>query len=58
MRNLARYRQKEILIHLVDNANNFDVSDEELHSKLFGKKQDVIRITREYIKYDDSTAWW
>ena len=39
----------EILIHLFDNANNFDASDEELHSKLFGEKQDGIRITWEYI---------
>ena len=48
-KNLARYRQKEILIHIFDNANNFDSSDEELHSKLFGEKQDGIRITLEYI---------
>ena len=32
---------------MFENANNFDVSDEELHSKLFGNKQDGIRI--EYI---------
>ena len=33
-RNLARYRQKDVLIHLFEHANNFDASDEELHSKL------------------------
>ena len=48
-RNLARNRQKDIYIHLIDNANNFDSLDEELHSKVFGKKQDGIRITWEYI---------
>ena len=49
MRNLARYRQTDALIHLFDNANNFDALDEELHSKLFHKKQDGIRITWKYI---------
>ena len=48
-RNLARYRQKDVLIHLFEHANNFDASDEELHSKLFGEKQDGIRIAWEYI---------
>jgi len=48
-RNLARYRQKDVLIHLFDNANNFELLDEELHSKLFGDKQDGIRITWEYM---------
>ena len=48
-RNLARYRLKDVVIHLVDNANNFELSDEELHSKLFGEKQDGIRIMWEYI---------
>ena len=48
-RNLARYRQKEILIHLLDCANNFDASDEELHSEFFGVNQDGIRIVWEYI---------
>ena len=37
------------MIHLFDNANNFDVLDEELHFKLSSVKQDVIRITWEYI---------
>ena len=31
------------------NANNFDASDEELHSVFFGAKQDSIRIVWEYI---------
>ena len=48
-KNLARYRQKEILIHLFECANNFDASDEELHSEFFGTKQDGIRIVWEYI---------
>ena len=48
-RNLARYRQKDVLLHLVENANNFELSDEELHSKLFGERQDGIRIMWEYI---------
>ena len=48
-RNLAKYRRKEILIHLFDNANNFDSSEEELHFKLFGEKHDGIRITWEYM---------
>ena len=43
-KNLARYRQKELLIHLFKCANNFDASDEELHSEFFGAKQDGIRI--------------
>ena len=47
--NVARYRQKDVLILLFENANNFDWSDQELHSKLFCKKQDGIRITWEYI---------
>ena len=48
-KNLARYRQKEILIHLFECANNFDASDEELHSEFFGAKQDGIRIVWEYV---------
>ena len=48
-KNLARYRQKDILIHLFECANNFDASDEELHSEFFGVKQDGIRIVWEYI---------
>jgi hypothetical protein len=48
-KNLARYRQKEILIHLLECANNFDASDEELHSEFFGVNQDGIRIVWEYI---------
>ena len=48
-KNLARYRQKDILIHLLDCANNFDASDEELHSEFFGVNQDGIRIVWEYI---------
>ena len=48
-KNLARYRQKEILIHLFECANNFDASDEELHSEFFGVNQDGIRIVWEYI---------
>ena len=48
-RNLARYRQKDVLVHLFDNANNFELSDEELHSRRFGDKQDGIRIMWEYI---------
>ena len=48
-KNLARYRQKEILIHLFECANNFDASDEELHSEFFGAKQDGVRIVWEYI---------
>ena len=47
-RNLARYRQKDVLLHLVENANNFELSDEELHSKLFGERQDGIRICLLY----------
>ena len=38
-----------MLIHLFENANNFDASDEELHSAFFGAKQDGIRIAWEYI---------
>ena len=48
-KNLARYRQKDILIHLLGCANNFDASDEELHSEFFGVNQDGIRIVWEYI---------
>ena len=48
-KNLARYRQKEILIHLLECANNFDASDGELHSEFFGVYQDDIRIVWEYI---------
>ena len=44
-----RYRQKDVLLHLFKNANNFELSDEELHSKLFGEKQDGIRIILEYV---------
>ena len=49
-KNLARYRQKEILIHLLDCANNFDASDEELHSEFFGVNQhDVYAVGRTRI---------
>ena len=48
-KNLARYKQKDILIHLFQCANNFDASNEELHSEFFGAKQNVIRIVWEYI---------
>ena len=45
---------KDVLIHLFKNANNFDWSDEELDSKLFGEKQDGIIIHQ----YDDSVFGW
>ena len=48
-KSLTRYRQKELLIHLFECANNFDASDEELHSEFFGVNQDNIRIVWEYI---------
>ena len=48
-RNLARYRQKDVLLHLFEHANNFELSDAELHSKLFGEKQEGIRILWEYV---------
>ena len=48
-KDLARYRQKEVLIHLFKNANNYSESDEELHSKLFGEKQEGVRIIWEYV---------
>ena len=41
--------KKDVLLHLFKNANNFELSDEELHSKLFGEKQDGIRIMWEYV---------
>ena len=41
-RNLTRYRQKDVLLHLVENANNFELSDEELHSKLFGENKTAL----------------
>ena len=48
-RNLTRYRQKDVLLHLFKNANTFELLDEELHSKLFREKQDGIRIMWEYV---------
>ena len=34
---------------MFESANNFDASDEKVHSMFFGTKQDGIRITWEYI---------
>ena len=34
---------------MIEHANNYELSDKELHSKLFGGKQDGIRIMWEYI---------
>ena len=46
---LTTQGKKEILIHLFASANNFDASDEELHSAFLDAKQGGIRITWEYI---------
>ena len=45
----CKIQAKDVLVHLFENANNFELSDAELHSKLFGDKQDGIRIMWEYI---------
>ena len=46
---LARYRQKDIMIQLYKNADNYSSSYEELHSKLFGEQKEGIRLVGEYI---------
>ena len=48
-KDLARYRQKDIMIQLCKNADNYSSSYEKLHSKLFGEQKEGIRLIWEYI---------
>ena len=48
-KDLARYRQKKIMIQLCKNADNYSSTYEELHSKLFAEQKEGIRLIWEYI---------
>ena len=48
-KDLARYRQKEIMIQLCKAADDYSSTYEELHSKLFGEQQEGIRLIWEYV---------
>ena len=48
-KDLARYRQKEIMIQLYKSADDYSSSYEELHSKLFGEQKEGIRLVWEYV---------
>ena len=48
-KDLARYRQKEIMIQLCNDADNYSSTYEELHSKLFAEQKEGIRLIWEYV---------
>ena len=48
-KDLARYRQKEIMIQLCNNADNYSSTYEELHSKFFAEQKEDIRMIWEYV---------
>ena len=47
-KDLHRYRFKELLIQLFENAQDYGASDEWLHFKLFAEKSDSLRLIWEY----------
>ena len=64
-KDLSRYRStKQILKQLFKDGNNYDATDEWLHSKLFAENSDGLRIMWEYtnimflfIAAEDSTCF-
>ena len=48
-KDLTRYRQKEIMIQLCNDADNYSSTYEELHSKLFAEQKEGIRLIWEYV---------
>ena len=47
-KDLHRYRFKEVLIQLFENAQDYSASDEWLHFKLFAEKAESLRLIWEY----------
>ena len=47
-KDLHRYRFKEVLIQLFENALDYSASDEFLHFKLFAEKAESLRLIWEY----------